>query len=488
MSERSLGIEVTPSRIMVVEMDASTNPPKVFNFASVDLFSSHPDNISQQTLSILSHMGTRIKKARVAIEDAIAHHVVSLPPMPKKEMKVVVEREMRDALGPLQGGEMVMGWEILGDDERGKKIVLITAVSSSMVREKALLLQEIGLSPDVITTVPLALLNSLKLIQGADQGASSLVHFGESKAHAVFMRDGKWAFYRELTGSEGRSEEVLTEMNRSLLYFRHQFRGEEVERIFLSGKGVEGLEESWSETLGVKVERFCPTLDLSPLGGRAEEFRHVFHEFAIPIGLAGRRARDCIHLPDPEMARRIRKEVIKKGVVMGIIICTLVLGGAYWWLSQVVSNEKRFLLKKKQELNVLEPYLTAQEARAVYGKNRALLREIDDHALWAEALRELSLLVPSEMAFRSLKFNRENGKITMSIKGQILASQAVAGQEIFSQFYAQLKSSPLFTNMEVDPASIKVIRPKADDKSSPVKVEFEVKGELASVEIEYEKH
>jgi hypothetical protein len=165
-----------------------------------------------------------------------------------------------------------------------------------------------------------------------------------------------------------------------------------------------------------------------------------------------------------------------------------VLGGAYWWLSQVVSNEKRFLLKKKQELNVLEPYLTAQEARAVYGKNRALLREIDDHALWAEALRELSLLVPSEMAFRSLKFNRENGKITMSIKGQILASQAVAGQEIFSQFYAQLKSSPLFTNMEVDPASIKVIRPKADDKSSPVKVEFEVKGELASVEIEYEKH
>ncbi len=100
----------------------------------------------------------------------------------------------------------------------------------------------------------------------------------------------------------------------------------------------------------------------------------------------------------------------------------------------------------------------------------------------------MSILVPPEIAFQSLRFKRGNEKITLSIKGEVLAPQALPAQEIFSRFYSQLESSPLFTNVEVEPASIKVIRPKGVDKSSLIRLVFELKGELAAVEIEYESH
>lgn len=487
MGERYLGIEVTSSRIKVAEIDASTTPPKVFSFASFDLFSSHPENISQQLISVLSHMDVRTKKARVSIEDDSTHQLVSFPPMPKKEMKVVAERELKNALGP-QVEEMVFGWQVLGDDEEGKKMVLLTAAPLSSVREKALLFRDVGLSPDLITTVPLSLFNALKLIQGSERSASALVYLGESKAHAIFIRDGKWAFCRELTGSEGPSGDLLNEMNRSLLYFRHQFRGEEIRKVFLSGEGAEGLEKSWSESLGVKVEHFCPNLDLSPLKGRAEEFRLVLHQFVLPIGLAGKRMIDYINLPDPEVTRRAREAGIKKAAIACLMIFALVMGVSYGNVSRSISNYKRSLLERKQELNKLGPYLTAQQSRAMYKKNLALLMEIDNHTLWAEALREMCILVPQEIAFQSLRFKRENGKITLSIKGEVLAPQALAGQEIFSRFYSQLESSPLFTNVEVEPSSIKVTRSKGVDKGSLTQLVFELKGELAAVEIEYESH
>jgi len=417
MSDRSLGIEITSSRIKVVEIDASKAPPKVYNFTSFDILSAYPENISRQMFSAISHIKVGTKKARIAVEGDKTHHIISLPPMPKKEMKVVAEREMKDALGH-QTEEVVSGWQILGNDEDGKKVVLLTAVSSNLLREKALLLQNAGLSPDLITTVPLTLFNLSKLIEGVDLGTSSFVHLGETEAHAIFIRDGKWTFYRKLSISGGARKDLLGEMNRSLLYYRHQFRGEEVARVFLSGEGTERLEKTWSETLGIKVERFFPNLDLSPLKGRADEFRHFLPEFAIPIGLAGKRARDYINLRDPDMLSGIRKAIIKKAAIMGLIISVLMMGVGYGYLSRTVSQYKRTLLDKEQELNGLKPYLAAREARTLFGNNLALLKEIDDYTHWAEALRELSIIVPPQMAFQSLRFKREKGKITLTIKGE----------------------------------------------------------------------
>lgn len=482
MSERSLGIEITPSQIKVVEIDASKTPPKVYNFSSFDILSADPENISRQMLSGISHLKIKTKKARIAVEGDKTHQIISLPPLPTKEMKVVATREVKEAIGH-QTEEVISGWRIIGSDEEGKKVVLLTAVSSNLLKEKALLLQNAGLSPNLITTIPLALFNLSKLIQGVDLGACCFAHLGETVAHAIFIREGKWAFYRKLSISGEGHKAFLSEMNRSLLYYRHQFRGEEVARIFLSGEITEGLEKTCSKILGRKVERVFPNLDLSPLKGKADEFRRFLPEFAISIGLAGKRAKDSINLRHPDMLTGIREAIIKKTAIMGLIISVLVMGVGYGYLSRTVSQYKKNLSDKGQALIELKPYLAAREARMLFGNNLALLKDIDGHTHWAEALRELSIIVPPQMAFQSLRFKREKGKIILTINGEILAPRELEGREIFNRFYSRWGSSPLFTNLAVEPTGIKVIRPK---QNSPIQLEFEVQGELAAVEIEYE--
>jgi hypothetical protein len=186
------------------------------------------------------------------------------------------------------------------------------------------------------------------------------------------------------------------------------------------------------------------------------------------------------------MLKGIRKAGFKKAAVMGLIISVLMMGVGYGYLSRTIFQYKRTLLEKKQELNRLEPDIAAREARVLFRNNLALLKKIDDHTHWAEALRELSIIVPPQMAFQSLRFKREKGRINISIKGAVVAPQALAGREIFSRFYSRLGSSPLFANVDAEPAGTRVMRPEKNDKSSSVRIEFEVKGELAPVEIEYE--
>ena len=484
MSERSIGIDITPSQIKLVEADSSAVPPRVFCFYSLNLFSSHSENISQQMRAALSYINPRTKKARMAISDSSLHHLLPLPPMPAREMRMVVEQELKGTLSvPLP--EMGFGYLIMGEEE-GKKIVLAAAAPWSLVSEEARFLQDLHLIPELITTVPIALFNSLRLMEGVNQGLVGHIHLGEAKGHILIVREGRWAFHREFPRSPT-TEEVLSEIHRSLLYFGQQLSGEEIRRVFLSGTGIDVLEKELGETLKVEVEPFLPPLDLSPLKGRANEFRQILPEFAIPLGLAGKRAKDTVTLLGPRAVQRGYGAILKKATIAGIVATALTVGVGYAWLSNAISTYNKILQEKRGELKRLEPYIAAQKERELYGKHLAFLKNFDHHLLWTELLRELSLLAPPEMAFQSLTLKREGDKIKAAIKGEVFIPKGSSvDQGIFNRFYSQMVSSPFFAQVEVDPGSVKISQQGGSEKDGLVRLEFEVKGELNLLDFQYE--
>ncbi len=485
MSERSIGIDITPSQIKLVEMDSSTVPPRVFCFASLNLITSHSDNILQQMRGALSSINPGTKKARMATSDSSLHQLLTLPPMPAKEMKMVVERELKETLTvPLP--EVAFGYRVMGE-EGGKKIVLAAAAPSSLVSEQARFLQDLRLIPELITTVPIALFNSLRLMEGVNQGIVGHIHLGDEKGHILIAREGAWAFCREFSRSPT-TEELLSEIHRSLLYFGQQLRGEEIRRVFLSGTGTEGLEKELGETLKVEVEPFLPPLDLSPLKGKANEFRQILPEFAIPLGLAGKRAKDTVTLLGPRAVQRGYGAILKKATIAGIVVTALTVGVGYAWLSNEISTYNKILQEKRGELKRLEPYIAAQKERELYGKHLAFLKNFDHHLLWTELLRELSLLAPPEMAFQSLTLKREGDKIKVAIKGEVFIPKGSSvDQGIFNRFYSQMVSSPFFAQVEVDPGSVKISQQGGSEKDGLVRLEFEVRGEVKPLDLEYEK-
>ena len=92
-SKSIVGIEITSSQIRFVRMDSSAKPAKVLDFGVVDLFSAHPDNLAQQLEAVVQKRGLESQQASSAVSDpAIVHHVITIPPMSKRDMRVVVER------------------------------------------------------------------------------------------------------------------------------------------------------------------------------------------------------------------------------------------------------------------------------------------------------------------------------------------------------------------------------------------------------------
>lgn len=485
MAERHLGIEITPSRVRLVEMSPAS-PPKVHNFFSTSLFSAHAENISQQLSSAISSTNIKTRKARIAVSETLAHRVFSLPPIPEDELDILVGKEVKNILPPTQAQETVFDWQIAGDDEGGKKSVLTAAVLSSEVRKQAGLVDAVGFSPDLITTIPCALYNSLKLIESTHAKPSVLLHFGGLKICAIFMRKGKWAFHREFEQDPNSSGAPWQEIIRTFLYYQQLFKGEAVEKIIVSGDVTTETENACAEVFKIPAERFSPALDLSPLKGRAEEFRQVISEYALPIGLAAKAAKECVNLVLPEITRKIRAKIINKCAVTGLAFIIAIMGISYWRLLNAVSGSERVYLKNRQELAGLEPYLAAKKKQDVYRENQSLLWNIDNHSVWMEALRELNLLITPEIVFRNLNFKRNEGRVVVTIAGGVFTPDNTAGLEIFNRFYARLTSSPFFTNVLLNPDNIVFVQPNDAGGSATAHLSFEISGELSPLEIEYE--
>lgn len=485
MAERYLGIEVTPLHIKWAEI-SPTMPPEVHNFYSENLFSSHAENISQQLISALSNMRIRTRKARVAMSETITHRIFSLPPIPEKEMDVLVEKEVKNVLPATQIQETAFDWQIIGDDEGGKKSVLTAVALSSEVKKQAGFIDTAGLSPDLITTIPCALYNSFKLIEGIHSKPSVLLHFGDLKIYAIFMRKGKWAFHREFEQDPNSRNVSWQEIARTFLYYQQLFKGETVEKIIVSGSVTAEIEKACSEVFKIPVERFSPDLDLSPLKGRAEEFRHVLSEYALIIGLTSNAAKDCINLVLPEITKKIRAKVINKCAVMGLAFIIVIMGISCWRLLYAVSCSKRVYLKIKQELASLEPYLVAKKKQDCYRENRSLLWNIDSHSVWMETLRELNRIIAPEMVFQNLSIKRDGERVVVNIKGGVFTADNTTGLEIFNRFYSQLTSSPFFAKLTINPDTIVFNQPGKVEEGYKAHLSFEINGELSPIEIEYE--
>lgn len=484
MTERCIGIEVTPSKIKLLEM-ASTEPPKVCNFSIVDLLSPHPKNILQQIISIVSNMDLRTKRARITINASGTHRIINLPALAKKEINTIIERELKEVLtAPIQ--EMSFNWQIIGENEEGKKTVLAIAAPLSSVREQVAFLENIGFQPNLITTVPFALYNYLKLSRELKLYTTALVYFEELKVYIIFVRKGLWLFHREFSYSPDKLESVLPEISRSFLYHRHQCKGEEVEKVFISGETNERIEKGFLEVLNVKVERFSPDLDLLPLKGRAEEFNKVSSKFTALIGLTATKANDCINLAISEIREKTRAAFINKAVMAGIVILAIIIGRGYVNLGNDISYYKKTLLEKQGELARLEPCSAAQNERNVYTNNLYLLWNTGNYAGWTEALRELSILIPPEIVFHNLSFKRNEGKIIVNIKGEAVTAQDAGGLKIFNGFYSKLSASPYFTGMKVNTDSLKFTKSSEVEKDTNIHLAFEINGELAPLFVEYE--
>ena len=473
-SNTAIGIEITSSQIRLVEADISSWPVRVLNFVPLGLFSPHEDNIVQQIKGGWERGRFKGKRANIVLSHpAIIHRLISLPPIPEEEIGVIVEREVKGENPPIENP--VFDWQVIGEvEENGvrKKEVLFVVAPLAEVNQKISLVENAGLRCGIFTTIPLTLLSSLKFIKDGEKGVVAFLYLGTERGYLLFAREGKWCFSREFPGDkEGfGGERVLSEIKRSLHYFKQQFRNEDLDRIII-GKEE---EEDWQvvrgkleDSLGVRVEVFDPTygLDLTLIKGRVKEWEKVLPRLAIILGLVRQYPEDTVINLIPSGVKRKGKE-LKRRALAGSLAAIILLGflAGYGGLSQSLKSQTEILQQRKAVLREFQPFLEKgagwEEKRRLYDRSLSFLNDKKSFPWW-EMFQYFSIIVPDGMVFHSLEARRIEGGWGVNIKGETMAFDSFAVQGIFNQFYSRFKSNPIFSHIELMPMSITRLKEEA---------------------------
>jgi Tfp pilus assembly PilM family ATPase len=411
--------------------------------------------------------GFTARRAYAAIPIGAEHRNLSLPPLSGRELQRIIEREVRRE-GAIPPADRVFGYTVLRETtEQGgvrKKEVLLTIASEREIERYLRAVEEAGLTPWLVTSIPLALMAALELMDGVREPVV-VAHLQGTTLQILVAEEGVLHFSREITvptipGGEGKEswEIVTTEINRSFMYFRQRFHRREIRRVLLSGNSVDlqGLQEALAQDQTLQVNVFDPGEQVELLAPQREglTWRAALPGLAVPLGLASRRPEVQVNLiPKRVQARRwasVRRVAFASATLATLLLATagyfgLFLGERH--LRGVLEAQKKTWGQLEQQLKVVEE---AERQRNLHQARLHLLEGWPAGGpLWAGIFREMSLNVPNDLLLHTMKVEADAGRYRMHLGGQVISTSPYDAQLAFNRFYEALRSSPFVASVEL---------------------------------------
>ena len=279
------------------------------------------DKLSQILKALFKEAGLETKKVRLTVSGSgVQIKRISIPSLPKAELKEAVRWEIKDHL-PFPVETAQIDFHILNEyvEDNIKKLDLIVVACPKQLIDRTLSIAEgAGLQPTHLDATPFALWNTLLAWdQLKKEETVALIDLGAEKTGICLFKDGVLQFSREVTpggaditravmegiGSSGeaqpiyeRSEKIkqeigipsepsregmsdksaslsklsflvrpvlerlAAEIGRSLDYYRSQFNEERIDRILLTGGGanLKNIVSYLANELRLPVEHFNP--------------------------------------------------------------------------------------------------------------------------------------------------------------------------------------------------------------------------------------
>jgi type IV pilus assembly protein PilM len=256
---------------------------------------------------------------------------LSLPVMPKNELDEAIKWEAKKLVSiPIE--EMILDYVIAGNkqDQEVKRYELVLVVAEkNVVKEQWAMMQKVGLDILAIDVNPLSLLNSVRLNYPNDLiGNLIYIDIGAAKTDITILKEGILKFTRrlEMGGDEitrrmerelnlpydqaeklkrekgmaaeeaaqvvikSECDRFIVEIQRSIDYYRAQFREGVFKKIILMGGGalLPGFSEYFAGYFDSDVEIDDPFAELEGVEAMPES-RMIAPRFSTGIGLALRR-------------------------------------------------------------------------------------------------------------------------------------------------------------------------------------------------------
>ena len=501
----SIGLDIGSHSIKLVELRHTIKGVFLTNFAVKDL---PPEAGGQGAIGViggkikelLHEENIKARKVTIGVSGPqIAMRRISLPSMPKKELKEAVRWEARKVIS-FPPEKAIVDFQFLGEivEEGARKLDFMVAVAEKeFIENQLVIIKEAGLKPAGVGTIPHALWHSIQMIPEAREGVTALIDIGAAKTSINIVKDNRLEFSREITTAgnaftkaieevgtlEGATldfagaeeikkeygipkeedvesakshvplqkisfamrpviERLLTEINRSFEFHKSQFKEEEnVGRIFISGGGarLRGLKEYLADQLGVRVELSSP-------------FKDMVSSLVVATGLALGKAKEINLLPEE---LRLIPRVLLQRYYPGALAClaTFVLFGMYLKMNVTSTGYGKKLLSKKAELvglqSVNKRLVQLEEAKKRLEQEKALLPKAALEQLpWVEILKEISRIVPAGTTLTGITLRTKGAAKELRLKGVVFGEDAEVLRSIFD-IMEGLEKSPFFKDVRL---------------------------------------
>jgi len=497
----SIGLDIGTHSIKVVELKRTPKGVFLTNFAVKELPPKPgADVIAEKIKELFREKNIKARKVTIGVSGSqVAIRHISLPSMPKKELKEAVKWEARKFISfPPEGA--IVEFQLLGEavEEGVKKLdLMVTVADGEFIESQLALIKGPGLDAVGISTIPHALWQCMQTIPEANKGVTALIDIGATKTSINIVKDNRLQFAREIATAGnafteavkeastlegdvldfGKAEEVKkeygipkeekgiggvkghiplqkisfmmrpvlerlsTEIKRSFDFYKGQFKKEDIGRIFISGGGarLKGLREYMAGELGAEVDLLTPFKDMAP-------------DLATATGLALGRARDLNLLPEEY---RLTPVVLLKRYSPVALACLVIfiLLGIYLRMDVTCNKYGKQLSIKETQLAGLQPadrkLGQLKENKKRLDQDKALLPRVAlEQPQWKKILKEISYIVPKKTVLTHLVFRTKGAEKELRLKGIAFGGDAKIVESIL-EIMQGLENSPLFLDVRL---------------------------------------
>ncbi len=518
---KMLAIEVATRTIRVAEFVPGSTPIEVTRAATMERPAGEPGVVAKALRTLLAEKGFTAKRALVAYSGPlIEHRLYGIPPVTGETRNELLRGKIAQEVStPI--GELCVSGEIVGKiSEQGHERAEALAVYTPEfeIRRLTFLLIEAGISPARIASVPLAL--AALHPQSEESALVGFVHAEPGRCTITVSTGAKLRFAREFTlpiqrpaeaaasaavtdavpdygnielpearlaaaaapavpPAEEAAERLLTDLTRSLLYFRQVSRGGSISKLYWSG------EAPTAEAKALILQRL--KLEIAP--HPAEEAASwpagqagSPSDYAVPVGLAkaGQVPEQVNLLPEGYQRRQKRRSYLAASVaVWGAF---LLAAGAVFAGFHNAETRYREVIEQSGELASRRAGAQADFLRWAEIRKRAEEVEGMDRShrspftRWRPLLHWLGASVPRDMTFTSVTIEATGAGYRGELRGRVRGKDPSEVQARLNGFLAAALARSLGEGVLYAPIEV---RPMAEDEGRGVIQEFRLTFTLA---------
>ncbi|MBI5788875.1 MAG: hypothetical protein HZA78_08495 [Candidatus Schekmanbacteria bacterium] len=516
-SKNILALEILPGKVNIVEGVRSSRQIKVLNYLQLTNLPDSPEETGKLIAVALKEKGVAAKSVYLSLYDSqIEQTLLQTPVLSKKELQLVVKREVKKIRDKgndkkpeeakdrqegkngkttrepeKKGPELYFDYQVLAEitqEKTKKKSLLLATAPQPLIDKYVKMLDAAELSPLVITASPLALINAQGLISpllkdsSAETNNLAILHLLPDKGLLVILNQGIWRFFRELPlvykpqTEESKAnildyQQLITEVNRSFLYFNQVERGKRVNGLIISAdfELPDEMAYTCSSQLQVSVASFDPAEKLNLPG--TDEFKNFSPQaktLPVVLGLLVEGGNQLTLNFLPWQIRERKKHVAGK-VVIGLVFTGYVVAivAGYGALSWAQENYRQAVDSQKLNLEQMRPQQEekkrlSQEQQGQEFRRTVLQKFERKSPLWRGLLVEFNQLLRPGLIFSSLEIT-EGEKETWQLKasGTIDAATSGEAQQTLKEYMENMKQAVFFSQPEVLEVKIVPYKPEA---------------------------